>query len=94
MKMFKWLFKRKKSPLTYLGRGGIKYNDGVHEYYIESDNLLPRENGSSGVCIFYKGTKMYGDSPPLSDEEKWRIANVVKNLIDQNGMHTEINTAG
>ena len=92
--MFKGLFRWSKKPIKLLGRGGITYNDGKREYYIDSDNMPPEDSGI-GVVIFYKGIKLRNDKTPLSEDEKRRIAYEVKGLMEKKSDKViEISSAG
>ena len=87
--MFKNLFNWKKKPIRLLGRGGLAYSDGNQEYYVDSDNMPPRESGV-GIVIFYKGIKLKNGDTELSDEEKKGIAFLIKDYFEKKGGRIEI----
>lgn len=93
MKLLKNSFNWKKKPVRLLGRGGMSYNDGQREYYIDSDNMPPRESGI-GLVIFYKGIKLKDDSTPLSDEDRMAVAQFIKDYFEKKGGKIEISSAG
>jgi hypothetical protein len=84
MGFLNFLFRKK--PITYLGRGGIKYFDGKDEYIIDTNNI--RKNKLT-IEIFRQDIKK-ADSSPLTDLEKKQIALAVKMKLEKDNIDVTI----
>lgn len=76
-----------KKAYKILGRGGISFFNEGQEYYIESNNFL--ENPYD-VEIFYKDIRVTNSKKLLSEAEKKRVACIVKDLLEKDGLKTAI----
>ena len=74
----------KKKLYTILGRGGISYSSEGDEFYIETNNFLEKKEYS--VEIFYKDIKSIKNKIPLSESDKKKLAIIVKDLLNEDGI--------
>lgn len=86
---FKRKFHKKQRPIHLLGRGGMAYCDGVNEYYLDTDNMLPP---GTPMVIYYQDIKLLDGSRSLTDEEKKIVAEKVKAILENKGSKIVITT--
>ena len=87
MNFLKFLFHKK--TITYLGRGGLKYFDGVCSFYVDTNNTYTFGKRVL-IEIFYKDIKPMDENITITDLEKREIALKVKKELEANKIHVEI----
>ena len=86
--MFK-LFKKK--IITYLGRGGLKYFNGIDDFYIDTNNILDAKQLS--IEIFWNDIKKKNGEEEITDDEKRAIARTVKSHLEKDNILVTITPA-
>ncbi|MDI9364510.1 MAG: hypothetical protein QM541_06145 [Flavobacterium sp.] len=80
MSFLNFLFRKK--PITYLGRGGIKYFDGKDDFYIDTNNI---QGNKLTIEIFREDIKRAG-MLLLTDLEKKQVAFTVKKNLEKDNI--------
>lgn len=81
----------KKKIITYLGRGGLKYFNGIDDFYIDTNNILDGKQLS--IEIFWNDIKKKNDEEEVSDDEKRAIALTVKSHLEKDDILVTITPA-
>lgn len=67
-----------------LGRGGMVYNDGQEEYYIDTDNMI-RVEDKALYKIYCRDIRLLNKGRMLTNEERKEIAITIKTRIEEMG---------